>query len=104
MGNNFLVTSYGRTATFWIARNLDLHSDITCNHGPSIAPESFEYHHNKVDDMANLVIHRQKDEFYKSPASEVFRVLRNVKDTPYCGNVHGYNAYAAYKEIGRAHV
>lgn len=87
----FLVTSYGRTATYWIAKNLNQHPDIVCSHGPSLPPV---LPHNKKQPLDSYVLemHKNLDVFLKTPVKEVLSGIRDLGRGKVYGNVHGYSA------------
>jgi hypothetical protein len=93
----FLVTSYGRTATYWIASILNKHPDIICNHGPSIIDESFDISNDNIPDSYTLEVHKNKNNFYKMTLDEVFNYIESKGNALAYGNVHGYAAHSIEK-------
>lgn len=87
MKKYFLVTSYGRTATYWLASFLDRHPDIICSHGPLavtdsqfMAPQRQQVirAHNNWDNFNNTTVEQFFDEIEKRGEAKIY------------GNVHGY--------------
>lgn len=92
MDDFFLVTSYGRTATYWIAANLHKHPDIACNHGPSLSLSSLDYSGKQVSGEVALDIHKNISGFHNALLMDVFDFVKKNKKAKYIGNVHGYAA------------
>jgi hypothetical protein len=90
----FLITSYGRTATYWIASLLNQHKDIICNHGPSISDVSFDVSKNEIPDEYVLKIHKDKNIFFNLTLDELFDNLQKRGPAEAYGNVHGYAAHS----------
>ena len=83
--NCFLVTSGGRTATYWLASKLNLHPDIICSHGRYIPPV-VEYH--------DMIPAGQDLRAWAVPnnlkPAEYFAEIRKVNVAKFYGNVHGW--------------
>src|SRR3989338_927550 len=89
--NFFLITSYGRTATFWIAKKLNEHPDIVCSHGPIYPPVLPGKEDSPSDNLA-LEMHRNLDTFLKTPIEKVLEGVRQLGRAKIYGNVHAYSA------------
>ncbi len=87
----FLVTSFGRTATFWIASNLNRHGDIICSHGPAMPPViPMEGSQPSQSDV--LRMHRDLDDFYDMPLDRFFDAMERLGPAKAYGNAHAYGA------------
>lgn len=89
----FLVTSYGRSATYWLASALSLHPEIVCSHGPVVeAVVAYE----KQSELADRAIRAQSTagaEFYGRTLRELRAALATLADRPYVGNIHAFTAF-----------
>lgn len=88
---SFLVTSHGRTATYWLASALHLHEDVQCSHGPALPPV-LEFSTQPPDEFA-LQAHQCQDEFSKKSLDAFFAELELASEKPIVGNVHAYAAH-----------
>ena len=89
--NYFLVTSYGRTATYWIAKILHDHPDIICSHGAGFPP-FFPSDERTISEQAVLEMHRNLEYFQQMPLEKVLHAHKNAGKAKVYGNVHGYSA------------
>ncbi|MDH3972694.1 MAG: hypothetical protein OEV42_00325 [Deltaproteobacteria bacterium] len=91
MKNYFVIFSYGRTATQWITKALNMHSDIYCSHGPDYgdgksASASEEDERERLD-----LIQKRMNKFTKSmDLDEYFDRIETIqKGKSFYGNIHG---------------
>ena len=95
MKRYFLVTSYGRTATYWLADSLNKHPDIVCSHGllpitsygERLPQDVTRYHHENESSLARKSI------------DDLFDELEEVELAKVYGNVHGYVAYGLFSKL-----
>ena len=88
----FFVTSYGRTATVWLTRALNLHPDILCSHGPSLVPiiarPGVPYTAQSVVDAQNSTL-----QFYAQNLRQILANLQEQKSNArWIGNIHAFSA------------
>ena len=88
----FLIASYGRTATYWLASSLHKHRDIACSHGATLSDFCMNYESPDVPDAKVLLSHKELDEFRKKSVDDFFDLLETKKKVKIYGNVHGYSA------------
>lgn len=80
----FFVTSYGRTATLWLTRALNLHPDIACNHGPSLYRSEGEEDFIQAQRNASL--------FYTLSLKDILTSIDANSNKQCVGNIHAYTA------------
>jgi hypothetical protein len=80
----FIITSYGRTATTWLAAALNQHPEIMCSHGP-VLPERYF-----LQKPALAEVHGGMDDFFSIPVDRHYDVFLAMAKGRVCGNVHGY--------------
>lgn len=88
----FFVTSYGRTATVWLTRAINLHPNILCSHGPALAPIIARY---GVPYTSQSVVDAQDStlQFYAQNLRQILAHLQQQKsDARWIGNVHAFSA------------
>jgi len=90
----FLVTSHGRTATYWLASRLNAHPDVLCSHGP-VLPPFLAYQTQPPDELA-LYAHETAGAFLQKTLDEVFEALEEAGPARVYGNVHGYSAHELF--------
>lgn len=90
----FLITSHGRTATYWLASCLNLHPDIACTHGP-VLPPVFEFPDPPSDALTKYA-HENLDSFYSKSVDGFFDELEKSVEAKLYGNVHAYTADQLY--------
>ncbi len=83
----FLVTTYGRTASYWLASSLNKHPDIICSHGPLVDSCSLSLMPPKEQ---ILRAHCQRDDFTRKTIDQLFDELEKNGQAKAYGNVHGY--------------
>ena len=109
----FLVTSPGRTATYWLAWSLSQHPDIVCSHGNHFPPDIVTFDKDgraeldpahpaepirsiyDIPDMGALGVgpeglSARQDNFNSKTVSEYLDAHRMFGDSAVIGNVHGY--------------
>jgi hypothetical protein len=88
----FFVTSYGRTATVWLTRALNLHPDILCSHGPSFEPiitrQGERYGKETV-----VQAQQSAGQFYALSLRQILANLSALGQKKCVGNVHAYTAF-----------
>ena len=121
MNSHFIITSPGKTASFWLANALDMHPDILCSHGTLSIPASELYisgwnSHEmigsfwKQQKISNALkeflnksigdsIEKEHDIFYKRSLDHFFSIQENMGKAKYYGNVHGFTFYALLGKI-----
>lgn len=92
---HFLITSHGRTATYWLASCLNAHPDIICTHGP-VLPPVLDYHSQPSDDVTKYA-HETVNAFYARTIDQVFEEIEAAGHAKLYGNVHAYSADQLFK-------
>jgi len=88
----FFITSFGRTATAWVASTLTLHPQVLCSHAALFEP--FNPHHKEAEEKERT-IRAQRDEvgFYKMTLKQIYDRYRQERPDMRCvGNVHAFTA------------
>lgn len=93
----FFVTSYGRTATYWLAAMLNSHPDIYCTHGPTLkrlvgAPNDPPVEHTSE-------VFRDQDQYYGLRLDEMSRQMQRQHGARIYGNVHAFTAMRLQNKI-----
>jgi hypothetical protein len=91
MDNFFIITSYGRTATYWIAKVLTMHPDILCAHGPT-TDFYHDYKQQSLEAIDLQKIHKNIANFYKLSLSEYLNLLKKSGEAKFYGSCHAYSA------------
>lgn len=86
----FIITSNGRTATYWLASRLNGHPDILCSHGPVAAPVT-DYPDRQPEEQC-LHAWAHLDEFLSLSLDEYFDSLVKAGRYRVYGSVHAYTA------------
>jgi hypothetical protein len=93
----FFVTSYGRTATVWLTRALNLHPDVVCNHGPSLY--QFSARQGKQhEEEGFLQVQKTAGVFYGLSLREILHLISANGEKKCVGNVHAYTAWNLYNK------
>ena len=118
----FLVTSIGRTATYWLSWSLNQHPDILCSHGAHIPPKMvtlgdsgsvetglnrsgnpirsfYDIPKDAVSEADQQDLRRSQDRFHGMPLGEVLDAHRDLGDFKLIGNVHGYTLKNAIERM-----
>lgn len=99
---HFLITSHGRTATYWLAASLNRHPDVLCSHGP-VLPPVLDYREQPPDEVA-LHAHTTQDAFGRKTLDEFFEALEQAGPARVYGNVHAYSAHTLFGGLHRTAV
>ncbi len=95
--NLFFITSYGRTATYWLASVLNKHPDIFCAHGPTFKYFPLDEEHFE----RNTQIVSEREYYYGLTPAEILRHMeREVMGAKLYGNVHAFTANRLDKKLG----
>ncbi len=109
----FLVTSIGRTATYWLAWSLNRHPDILCSHGDHFPPNIVTFDENgrtggdlseigkpirsfydlsdrQTQGMDQNETRRGQKLFQEKTVSEILDAQCEFGECSVIGNVHGY--------------
>ena len=111
----FLITSIGRTATYWLAWSLNRHPDILCSHGGNFPPSLVTYDKdgraeselNRIGDPIRSIYDiphacasgsdvsgtgaRSQSAFHEKTIGEFLDAHRAFGEYAAIGNVHGYS-------------
>ncbi len=91
----FVVTSYGRTATYWLAFSLNKHPDIVCSHGRLPITS---YGERQARD-AIVYEHENESSLAEKSIDDLFDELEEVELAKVYGNVLGYDAYSLLSKL-----
>ncbi len=95
MKKYFIVTSYGRTATYWLADALNSHRDIICNHG--LLPVTS--YGDRLEKSLILYQHENESILVSKSFDDLFDDLEKTGLAKVYGNVHGYSACTYYFKL-----
>ena len=99
---HFLITSHGRTATYWLASSLNAHPNVRCSHG-QVLPPVLEYQVQPPDEVV-LQAHTSQDEFARRSLDDFFDELEKAGPAAVYGNVHAYSAHTLFTHVLRGPV
>lgn len=91
----FFITTYGRTASHWIAEVLDSHPDISCSHGSSCVPVS---QHREDENAILLEAWSGRRDFYRQTLTTLVERIHAEEPTNIYGNIHGFTATNLYRK------
>jgi hypothetical protein len=90
MPNFFFFTTYGRTASYWLASILNKHPDIICSHGPTIPPKI------DLDDTMPRSLSTPLGNVHSFKISEIIEEHKKLGTAKFYGNVHAFTADELY--------
>lgn len=93
----FFVTSYGRTATYWLTTMLNSHPDIYCTHGPTLKRLDVAPNDPPIEHTAEVF--RDQERYYNLRLGEMMRQLRDQHPSKIVGNVHAFTAMRLQNKI-----
>jgi hypothetical protein len=94
----FFVTSYGRTATYWLAGMMNVHPEIYCTHGPTLTRFA-EFADDPPPEHTSKVF-REQDAYYARSLQETVEAMREIDGgARVYGNVHAFSAVRLDKKI-----
>jgi len=94
-----IVTSYGRTATYWLAHAFNQHERALCSHGPDLTPSKARTDEGHSDDTGDENL-RTLGEFQKLSVDDYFDRMEAAGDFDLYVNVHGYTAASLANRLG----
>ena len=84
----FIITSYGRTANFWLASLLNLHDHIFCAYGPDREPSKLPGSATSREN--NIKHHGDGDLFARMAVDDYFDLLEGLGDYQIYGSIHAF--------------
>jgi hypothetical protein len=91
------ISSYGRTATYWLAQVLNAHPDVICSHGPT-TPPIIEYG-DETPVETDLFVWDNMDKFFALSLDEALNDMHRLGKAKFYIKVHSYSAYNLYNRI-----
>lgn len=85
----FIVTTYGRTASYWLASLLNKHPDIICSHG-SLMDICSPYDIQPLKERT-IKAHNRAGSFVARTIDQFLDELENTGQAKAYGDVHGYD-------------
>ena len=92
----FLVTTYGRTASYWLASFLNKHPDIICSHG-SLTDIPSPYDTELINERS-IRAHNLHGNFIAKTIDQFLDGLEKTGQAKAYGDVHGYSLVALIKK------
>lgn len=96
----FFVTSYGRTATYWLTSLMNAHPDVFCTHGPTL--KRLEHFGDDPPIEHGIEVRRDQDAFYALSLTEALERMKTGHKARIYGNVHAYTATRLQAKLGEA--
>jgi hypothetical protein len=91
------VSSYGRTATYWLAQVLGAHPDVIASHGPTTPPIVEFADETPVE--TDLFVWDNMDAFFALTLEQAIADMRKLGKAKFYVKVHSYSAYNLYNRI-----
>ena len=107
MANYFLVTTYGRSASHWLVKTLNMHKDIVCSHGVfggKVKPITDVGMHVSDDYDLDAIHSEVARNWSKITLDDLFDELEKVQSVNCYGNVHGFSWSTLIDKITKENV
>jgi len=94
VANYFIVTTYGRSASHWLVKVLNMHKDIICSHGGfggKVKPIIDVGMHVSEDYDLEAIHSEVSSNWHSISLDELFDELEKVQTVKFYGNVHGFS-------------